>query len=263
MCKATDISADNTRLNPKYVSGDEKDRKTNEVCSARGVNFPTLYIRIALVLIGLFQLPSTFYLNRGYTIWYYYTSIIALILGTNFSHSFVIIQGIGINIGWYAVILQDIIANSRGFHILYANMPIGMKSIMFHQQTGALLNTSAAFKMKFFSHVLDILGHPCLTLAFMYSCLRTRKLRWKDVLTLPVIISAFGLARIWSLFHNYYNKGTVGIYYAGYDVYNIDSLDSWFYAYVSEGLFYFSVLSWRLGNSISHFITNRQKQKSI
>mmetsp|Transcript_13759 Transcript_13759/g.14873 ORF Transcript_13759/g.14873 Transcript_13759/m.14873 type:complete len:234 (-) Transcript_13759:32-733(-) len=73
-----------------------------------------------------------------------------------------------------------------------------------------------------------------------------------DICTWPVIGSAFLYSRIWSVVHTYYNFGLkgIGLYYIGYDVYVMDTLDSWYPAYVAETCLFTSLVVWKLSTNL-------------
>jgi hypothetical protein len=113
------------------------------------------------------------------------------------------------------------------------------------------------------SHVLDLLAHPLLTYYFWCRHMKhyqnqlqqsnqeiciTKVIR--QVLTADVIIAAYLYSRIWSLTHTKYNTGQFGLWYMGFDVYIMDSLDSWYPAYIVEGIVYTTVTFWKVYDSI-------------
>jgi len=182
-----------------------------------------------------------------------------LLLRINFLNRCIAVQGIGITVGWYAAIFKDIYDNSRGFHILYANTPSSMKAVMFDNDTSSVLNTTPSNYMKIAAHAMDTCGHPGLTILFLWICLRNGG-RWKDIFKLPVLVAVFCLSRFWSVVHNDHNFGRFGIYYVGYDVYNLDTLDVWYNAYVAEGVFFAVAFVWGVYDLYSG-LTRRQKQQ--
>lgn len=231
MCELT-RSFDSSEVKDKefITQNNSKPPTTALKCPARWC----LFVSIAIVVKNL---PTEYYLNRGYTIWFYCTCIVALVLRINFLNRFVALQGIGISVGWYTAIFYDMITNSRGFHILYANVPTSMKSVIFDNSTGLVLNTPESTKMKIASHVMDTIGHPGLTILFLWICLRNGG-RLRDLSKLSVVVSAYCFSRLWSVVHNYHNYNKFGMYYAGHHIYTIDSLDIWFNVYVAEGAVY-------------------------
>jgi hypothetical protein len=114
------------------------------------------------------------------------------------------------------------------------------------------------------SHILDLLAHPLLTYYFWY---RHRKRFcatagvWafmRQILTGDVIASAYLFSRVWSLTHTKYNTGSFGLWYVGYDVYVMDSLDSWYPAYIVEGIVYGTATLWKLYDILWCVNTNPQ-----
>ena len=214
-----------------------------------------LPIPVAILLLSL--LPSSFYLNRGYTVWFHLLSIIYLLTKSTFIRKVLILQGIGICLGWYAAIATDWFVDNTFCHTLYRNMP---ESIMFYmikedesESSYIILNTYTAMSMKILSHVLDTLGHPGL--AYLFYRIHSNEFRrtndnsrsiWRDILSWEVIVSAWHLSRIWSMVHSYYNFGEVKLWYYGFHVYKLNSLNSYFIAYVVEGLCFVVAILYRL-----------------
>lgn len=127
------------------------------------------------------------------------------------------------------------------------------------------------------SHILDLLGHPLLTYYFWRRHNDNNKnnnsakinandnnsttidnnnnnnntfisIFINDICSWPVIVSSFMYSRIWSVVHTYYNFGSkgIGFYYIGYDVYVMDTLDSWYPAYLAETCIFTSLVLWKL-----------------
>ena len=44
----------------------------------------------------------------------------------------------------------------------------------------------------------------------------------------------------------YFNSGKIGLFYIGYDVYIMDSLDPWYAAYAAETGFYMLIITWKI-----------------
>ena len=57
---------------------------------------------------------------------------------------------------------------------------------------------------------------------------------------------SFHVYGAWSVIHTYYNFGTPLPFYVGHDVYTVDSLDSWYPAYIAEAVVYLSVVVWKI-----------------
>lgn len=204
---------------------------------------PTL---VVLALIPL--LPTSFYLNRGYTVWFHLMSIGYFFTRSPFIRKILILQGTGICLGWYAAIITDWVVEGTFCHTLYRNMPGSMLPYMVleEQQLTAddgdigefgyvILNTYSSWAMKAFSHVLDTIGHPGLAYLFYKLHLKAGG-RIGDVLTWPVIVSAWHISRIWSMVHSYYNTGVPAWWYYGHDVYVLNNLNAYLIAYVAEGV---------------------------
>ena len=214
-----------------------------------------LPIPVAILLLSL--LPTSFYLNRGYTVWFHLLSVIYLLSQSTFIRKILILQGIGICLGWYAAIATDWFVDNTFCHTLYRNMP---ESIMFYmikedesESSYIILNTYTAMAMKILSHVLDTVGHPGL--AYLFYRIHSNEFRrtndnsrsvWRDILSWEVIVTAWHLSRIWSMVHRYYNFGEVKLWYYGHDIYKLNNLNAYFIAYVVEGLCFVVAILYRL-----------------
>ena len=216
-----------------------------------------LPIPVAILLLSL--LPTSFYLNRGYTVWFHLLSVIYLLSQSTFIRKILILQGIGICLGWYAAIATDWFVDNTFCHTLYRNMP---ESIMFYmikedesESSYIILNTYTAMAMKILSHVLDTVGHPGL--AYLFYRLHSNEFRrtndddnsrsvWRDILSWEVIVTSWYLSRLWSMVHSYYNFGEVKLWYYGHDIYKLNNLNAYFIAYVVEGLCFVVAILYRL-----------------
>ena len=180
-------------------------------------------------------LPTWLYLSRGYTVWYHLVTIIYLLTQQEFVRRFLILQGTGISLGWYAALINDYILHGRFGHILYMNMPSMLKSQMVNEH-GHVFYTNASIKVMLFSHVLDTMFHP----GIVFFLLRAHRASGKtilQVLSWNVLLATFAVSRLWSMVHTQYHHGKMGGWYFGYDVYHIHDLDSWMPAYIAEGVF--------------------------
>lgn len=189
---------------------------------------------LAIVAIAPF-LPSWLYLSRGYTVWYHLITILYMLTQKEPLRRFLILQGTGISLGWYAALLNDYIRHGRFAHILYMNMPSILKSQMV-DTSGHVFYTRQSIVIMILSHVLDTILHP----GIVYFLLRSHKASGKSlnqVLSWKVLLSTFAVSRLWSIVHTQYHHGAIGGWYFGYDVYHIHDLDSWMPAYIAEGVF--------------------------
>ncbi|KAL7539069.1 hypothetical protein ACHAXR_013274 [Thalassiosira sp. AJA248-18] len=191
------------------------------------------------VIALLPMLPQSFYLNRGYTVWFHLLSVVYLLTRSPFIRKALILQGVGICLGWYCAIANDWYVD--GFSILYRNMPGSMLPYMVEEQPDGsdssyiILNTYSSWVMKVLSHVLDTIGHPGLAYLF-WKLHRKSHGTLSDILTWPIIVFAWHLSRVWSLVHSYYNTGVFSFWYYGHDVYVLNNLNSYLIAYVAEGV---------------------------
>merc|ERR1712157_656695 len=87
---------------------------------------------ILLILI-IPLLPSWLYLNRGYTIWFHNISLAYLLTMNESLRRFLIVQGTGISLGWWAALVYDFYVHGRYAHILYMNMPGIIKQAMVNE----------------------------------------------------------------------------------------------------------------------------------
>ena len=212
-----------------------------------------------LVLAFLPFLPTTFYINRGYTVWFHLLSMVYLFTRSPFIRKMLILQGTGICLGWYCAIVNEYLAEGGFCHTLYRNMPGAMLPHMVEEHGAVgnytILDGHMALLMKVLSHALDTLGHPGLAYLFWKLELKSQSTTTtaspnngrnsnkisiasplRDVLTMPVIVASWHLSRTWSLVHSYYNTGTPKFWYYGHDVYLLDNLDSYLIAYIAEGV---------------------------
>ena len=141
------------------------------------------YVVLAAIYVGI--LPSSFFVNRGFTIWFHHVAIFYVLTGCNsrFLEKFQILSGTSISLGWYSSIIYDYLKYDRFFHPLYENMPPAMRRYMYlnnsidHGNPRALdFISTTSLTMMFISHVLDLIAHPLLTYYFWrrYSAKRRR-----------------------------------------------------------------------------------------
>jgi hypothetical protein len=213
--------------------------------SAPSSKSPRLWPLPPLLLVAFLPfLPTLLWLNRGYTIWYHYIIIAYFLTQSPFLRKFAILQGTGVTLGWYAVVAMDYYSHGRFFHTLYHNTPAAMQVHML-DEGGNLIHTYSSWAVMALSHLGDTIAHPLpVLLLWRMHCRAGGSLR--DSLTWPVIGSTYLLSRVWSLTHTYYNFGELGLFYFGYDVYNIQDLDGWMSAYVAEGALYASAVMYKL-----------------
>lgn len=216
-----------------------------------------------LVLVALFPLlPTSFYLNRGYTVWFHCITVMFVLTRSEFLGRFLVLQGTSITLGWYAAICNDFWCHGRFWHILYMNMPAAMTNAMTVVQEGGTTVvhfTALSMSVMLLSHALDTFAHPGLTYLLWKRhseahgssdvTTRTATSALQSILTWPVIISTYLTSRLWSVVHVYYNTGKFGLFYFGHDVYMIHDLDSWLPAYLAEGLLYVAIVIYKIQRS--------------
>lgn len=197
------------------------------------------------ILVLLFPfLPTRLYLNRGYTVWYHNVTIAYLLTQKESIRRFLIVQGIGVTVGWYAAMLNDLYHHGRLAHILYMNMPPFMKAEMV-DATGHVFYTQKSLIYMLISHILDTLLHPGIAY-LMYKGHRNSGRSVENIITWNIVLSAFAASRFWSVVHTFYNYGTVRGWYFGHDVYHLHDLSAWMPAYVAEGIFFASITVYKL-----------------
>lgn len=180
-------------------------------------------------------LPTRFYLNRGYTVWYHYITLIYLLTKREFLREFLILQGTVITLGWYAALMNDYYLHGRFGHILYMNMPSFMKYLMV-DGTGHVFYTNKSMACMVISHVLDFFFHPGIVYFLLKGHYSSGK-RFEHIIQGNTMIAVFCVSRLWSMVHTYHNEKVMRGWYFGYDVYHINDLDSWLPAYIAEAIF--------------------------
>ena len=215
-----------------------------------------LHPSIVIVIMAIF-LPYSCFLNRGFTIWFHWMSILHLVtqFQSMFIEKFLILSGTSISLGWYSTLLWECIYHGRYFDALYNNVDV------LYDYIPSSIMSSHPFTPIIIIHIFDLLGHPLLTYYFWLrynnnnnSIATTPPPDNRDknndksihiideICTWPVLISAYIFSRVWSIVHTYHNFGYFGLFYVGFDVYIIDSLDMWYPAYTTETFLYSSLI---------------------
>ena len=237
-----------TTNNPKSLPIPSK--QTDKGSLFHGI-FP---IHPSIVALGMATLlPSWFYLNRGFTVWFHIASMFQVLTQSGFLVDVLFCSGTSICLGWYASIAYEYFYHGRFCHALYLNMPSVLVQQMVDSETNALdFDSTSSLQAMAVCHVLDILGHPLLTYYFWKKHQRRKgkSLTDKTKITTsgiffewPVILSAYAFSRTWSFVHTYHNYGSISYFYIGRDVYVMDDMDSWYPAYIIESLFYIVLVS--------------------
>lgn len=214
----------------------------------------------ALVLLAA-VVPSYCYLNRGFTQWFHLAAVFYALTQWQFLERFQILSGCSICLGWYASLLYEFVQHGRFCHPLYKNMPSSLmqyyllEGVHEREHEVAASNNNTQHGLDFESnkalvalaaaHILDLLAHPLLTYFFWRRHV-ARGGTLKQVFAWPVIAAAYLYSRTWSLTHTKYNAGEFGLWYFGFDIYVMDSLDSWYPAYIAESCMYGSLVMWKL-----------------
>jgi hypothetical protein len=228
-----------------------------------------LHPSIVIVSMAIF-LPYSCFLNRGFTIWFHWMSILHLVtqFQSKFIEKFLILSGTSISLGWYSTLLWECIYHGRYFDALYNNVDV------LYDYIPSSVMSSHPFTPIAIIHIFDLLGHPLLTYYFWRRYNNNKNNNSSnnsiattpppdnrdnnnsksihiidEICTWPVLISAYIFSRVWSIVHTYHNFGYFGLFYVGFDVYIIDSLDMWYPAYTTETILYSSLILRKLTNN--------------
>jgi hypothetical protein len=222
----------------------------------------------ALVLV-VAVVPSHYYVNRGFTQWFHWVGLYYALTQWEFLERFQILSGCSVCLGWYASLIYEYVIHGRFCHPLYKNMPtilmkyylveVSRNNLNDDDDPYATNNSQPAQQLDFESkealialtvaHILDLLAHPLLTYYFWRKYAK-RGGSFKEVFTWPVILMAYLYSRLWSLTHTKYNTGKFGLWCFGFDIYVMDSLDSWYPAYITESCVYASLVTWKLYDKV-------------
>jgi hypothetical protein len=222
-----------------------------------------LHPSIVIVIMAIF-VPSRCFLNRGFTIWFHWISILHLFtqFQSKFIEKFLILSGTSISLGWYSTLLWECIYHGRFFDALYNNV-----DVLYDYMPSFVMSSHPLIPITII-HVFDLLGHPLLTYYFWrrYNNINNNNNISNttiptppngdndnnknnesihivdEICTWPVLIAAYLFSRTWSIVHTYHNFGYFGLFYVGFDVYIIDSLDMWYPAYIAETILYSSLV---------------------
>lgn len=189
-------------------------------------------------------LPTSLYLNKGYTTWYHIITIAYLLTQKESIRRFLIVQGFGVSVGWYGAMVNELYHHGRFAHILYMNVPPFMKAEMV-DAAGRVFYTQESLIYMLISHVLDILLHPGIAY-LMYKGHRKSGRRVDNIITWNIVLSAFAVSRLWSAVHTLYNQGILRGWYFGHDVYHFHDLSPYMAAYVAEGIFFAGIAVYKL-----------------
>jgi hypothetical protein len=211
--------------------------------------FPPVHPMVALACLPL--LPTWFFLNRGYTQWFHWTFIFYMVTGQkDFWRRFLILQGGAVCAGWYLAVVHEYVVNGRMCHLLYSQMPSPMRALMLVDgkmaSNGIITDTPMAWAMILASHIIDLLAHP-VAAWIVWKMHTNRGGSFRNLVTWDVFWGSVVLSRVYSMVHLYYNNGKVdSLFYYGFDVYSIDTLDSYTMAYIGEGIWFSSLALWKI-----------------
>lgn len=250
------------------TSSASSSSKASPVSAVQEVSMPQSKFRLgsiwplspitALVLLAS-VLPSYCFLNRGFTQWFHWVAVYYLLTQWQFLERFLILCGLSVCLGWYASLIYEYVQHDRFCHPLYKNMPsmlmqyywipVDVNIDTFQRVVplhGLDFESATALVAMVAAHLLDFVAHPLLTYYFWRRHSTRKGGSIKQVLTWPVIVSSYLYSRLWSLTHTKYNTGSFGLWYIGFDIYEMDCLDSWYPAYIAESCIYAMAVIWKL-----------------
>jgi len=226
-----------------------------------------LHPLLAMAMVPLI-VPTWLVLNRGFTVWWHLGILVYLVSGrsSDFLGRFLIFQGGAVNAGWYVAVLHDLVVNGRVCHLLYNNMPASMRVVMLSNgklaSGGIITHNAPAVATIVMSHLFDLMAHPLMLLVVWKMHATASKQRKRDgddnnekkknglfqnFVTWNVLLASYAFSRIYSMTHQYINTGSItGLFYYGYDVYHIDTLDSYTAAYVGEAILFLGLAGYKL-----------------
>ena len=188
-------------------------------------------------------IPTYCYLNRGFTQWFSWVSVLYMLTQSEFLVKFQALLGTSVCLGWYVSLAYEYVQHGRFLDVLFKNMPETMTAQMINASTGELnYESMTSLWTMLLAIVIDFCFHPFQTYCFW----RRHDGKLAGLLSWNVIISSYLFSRLWSVIHTYYNFGTPLPFYVGHDVYTVDSLDSWYPAYIAEAVVYLSVVVWKI-----------------
>ena len=157
------------------------------------------YIRWFIVVVVSCNVSNDYYINRGFTQWFHWFTLIQVFTQSHVLCKFQILSGLGICVGWYSALLYDYFAHGIFGHGLYKNMPVSMVNEMFVYEPNNMISLRYSRQLKLYyydatsddgttttddgssflsqinmtclktmiiSHALDIIGHPVLVYYF-------------------------------------------------------------------------------------------------
>lgn len=259
MCRPI-FSLQNNTNEKKKTSSNASDVSTC-VQTSPSPSRPRIPLSVALLVLP-FAIPSSWYINRGYTQWFHGMAMLQFITDSTFFAQFCALQGLTVCSGWYACMICDFAWHGRFGHLLYRNMPRFLMDYIIEDYTKdthdvILKNDTGAYIAMAMAHVLDFLGHPILCYYFWRQChLRQTEMAQSVVLTWTIIFSTYLFSRIWSITQSYVNYGQENwqLHYVGTHVYDIpnESLHLWYPAYVAEAICYLIICIWKSKHYVGH-----------
>ena len=193
-----------------------------------------------LVLCCLPLLPSSCFIDLGYTKWWLWGVIVYGLTQDARLPPFLAVQGLWLNVGWYMALGLDYLEGGRLLHILFRNMPEFIYGFIIDgpNVTGqeiVIQQTTASVIFRLVCVALDLCIHPLLCYYFWRCCWKSGK-TLTDICSWRVLASALILSRTWSIVHCWIHHDKFGLYYYGNDVYSTtaNSDPMWTAAYVGE-----------------------------
>jgi len=205
---------------------------------------------VAIVAYAIL-IPYDAYMNRGFTIWFYWASLFQALTQSSWLSEVLAISGTSICLGWYASIFYEFFYHGLFFEALYKNMPMFLVRHFVREPPNGPCHwdTTAALVAMGFSHFFDLLGHPILT-NHHYRKRRQHQVATNkttgEAFSWSAILGGYLFSRIWSAVHNYYNFGHYAWFYMGFEVYVLNSLDMFYPSYIAETVWYGGLVIWKL-----------------
>lgn len=203
-----------------------------------------------LFIVAMIPLcPSWFFLNRGFTQWFHWGIIFYYMTGKkDWWLKFLIVQGGGVCAGWYSAVVFEYFNYGRLCHLLYNNMPQELREVYLTDgklaSGGIITDNVPALVGLALTHLIDFLAHPVLTYV-MWKIHKSRGGTLRSILLWDILSIGYVYTRFYSCVHWYFNDGVLGLWYIGYDVYNIDNTESYVAAYIGESLFFLALACYK------------------
>lgn len=207
-----------------------------------------------MVVLFFYLFPPSDLLFGGYTRWYIRLSFSYFMTQNETLCKFLVVQGMLINLIWYAVAAYDYIVRGGAFgNILYRNCPGFRDYTLVEGSWGApelqLVHTPFSYFLLAVCQILDLTVHLGSFYYFLCRCRQTMGYRCMDqIITWPILASTFLLARFWSLTRCWVYDNTFGTFYYGKHAYWLppDSDVLWTVGYATEIAAFLAIVVWKI-----------------